>query len=254
MKKLVWILIVAFVVLTSVNITNAQVPNSVPVTETPASREDVVRATENMKRAVMRAIDRAERKSAEQLATERENARKQAEALQAEQKKRDLEVSKAQEEARIKTELLISEQKSAKKMVIATVVVVGGILLTLGFIFRSKTKSEYPQTVEQAFPRNSIVRFTIDKDTVPAQLRRHVESHPSLFEVLKSQGEVAIPCILELPYREGSEVNGAKLNCVVTLKEDMSAIVRFDDAPERYASWKNRNLKAAEVAKMKKAA
>lgn len=223
----------------------------------PASREDVERATREMKRAILR----SEQKSARDIAVERENARKQSEALRAEQQ-RQLELlaekqRQANMEARAEAERLATRnQRFLIATLVLSVIILGAVLFILGGRKSDQVKTETEKTkiIEKETSLSSLTmeRFLISDKTTIKDVRFFAEEKPVLRELLTSKRPIEIPCILVLPYREGSELNGTKLNCTVILSEDGNAMVRFDAKPDESFAWKNRNYRAAEIAKSQK--
>jgi membrane-associated HD superfamily phosphohydrolase len=248
-------LCVIFVVMMQIKTAEAQqVSQEDQAVQNPASREDIERATREMKNA----IRSAEQKSVKQILIERENLRQQTQSLRDEQTRQLLKIEREQKEAREEAKaeavrLQEQQQKTRTAMYLGTGVVVTivliGILVSMFFRGR-KSAEEDKETLVRVSDKN---RFLIHGKNISIEnVRAFIEESPVLSELLSSNGLVEVPSVLELPEREGSQLSGQKFNCTTIFDKEGSATIRFDERPtDPPCAWKNRNKRAAEIAMQK---
>ena len=231
----------------------AQEDTSQASSPVPVSREDLRKATAEMRRALRESVREADRRSVARAAAERQ-AVEQKQKDEAAKQKADLAAQlkhQSEEDARQRQAESQKQWATAKNYGVA-----GGLMLAIAvglgvFLARRNAKTEiFGFGVVEEEPR-LLLHGKSDIHTV----RRAMEESPKFRALFESNGSVQIPCILEMPYKEGSRWNGAKFKCTTTLTrtgDEWNGSVRFDEMPDMPATWKNRNSRAAEIAMSRK--
>lgn len=227
-------------------------------TQDSVSSEDLDKMSQKIDR-LTREMKSADKKSADRLKAEREESRKQLESL-----KKSFETQQAAQAENFKKLEAARAAERAKDDEVARKYFYGAVagfaiivsLVIGGFVVGKRkalaVEGAMPQTHSTGLHLVPKTRFVIHGKTEKHTIRTFVEETPNLKAILASEGEVKIPCTLELPFKEGSELNGMKFDCIAILKKDGEVNIRFEDRPLELCAWKNRNVKAAEIGEAKK--
>jgi len=207
-------------------------------TSDPASREDLQKATAEMKRAVRD----AEKKSATQAAKARTEAEKQhqeslQQSVEVEKKLRDEIITTAAKQQKVAEE---TEAKTRKMMFWG----VGGVvavlaLIALGVVFaRSRTKAPEVRVVQNHGKKTDILT---DPDI------------PALKEFAARNGNISRVMFCLTLSQKGTLWDGEQIICTAELRENLPPLVYFDGDASPVA-WDKRKRRAVLIAMQKQSA